>query len=199
QNALGIFVTERSPGEPAEYGTDGYSVGSSLFFRKGRYYTQLLGSDGSGETRAALDDIAGALDAAQPAEQAEQSWADAAFPADGFMADSRGYLSEDVFGLSFLSDVHTATYADEGVEVTCFLTRRDLREQAAELWVSYRAYINEFGSERALEWEDVPVVAGDFGGFYDIAFSKNGYFGGVTNATDFDAAERFAHALADSL
>ena len=199
RNALGIFVSERSPGDAAPFGTDGYGIGPSLFFRKGQFYTQLLGSDASEETRAALEEIAGLLDAAQPDEEAEESWADAAFPADGLVADSRGYLSEDVFGLSFLSDVYTVDYESEGVVVTCFLTKRDLREQAAELWMSYRAYIDEFGTRRAVAWEDIPVVAGDFGGFYDIAFSKNGYFGGVTNATDFDAAELFARALADSL
>lgn len=198
-NALGIFATERSPGDAAAYGTDGYSVGSSVFFRKGRYYTQLLGSDDDEATRAALAEIAEALDAAQPHEVAEESWADAAFPPDGLVADSSGYLSDDVFGLSFLSDVYTAAYESEGVEITCFLTKRDVREQAAELWVAYRAYINEFGSEETLEWDDIPVVAGDFGGFHDIVFTKSGYFGGVTNATDRALAVQFARALADNL
>ncbi len=198
-NALGIFATERSPGDDAPYGSDGYSVGSSVFFRKGQYYTQLLGSDDSPETRDALATVAQALDAAQPAEEAEASWADAAFPSDGLAAGSSGYLSENVFGLSFLSDVYTADYEASGKTVTCFLAKREVREQAAELFLAYQGYIDEFGERAPMDWEDTPVVAGDFGGFYDVVFSKNGYFGGVTNATDLDAAEQFARALADNL
>ena len=198
-NALGIFATERSPGDDAAYGSDGYSVGSSVFFRKGQYYTQLLGSDDAPETRDALAAVALALDAAQPGEKAGASWADAAFPSDGLVAGTNGYLSDNAFGLSFLSDVYTANYGSGGATVTCFLAKRDVREQAAELWIAYGDYIDEFGSRAAMDWEDVPVVAGDFGGFYDVVFSKNGYFGGVTNATDLEAAEQYARALADNL
>lgn len=194
-NALGIFSIERSPGGSVSYGDEGYRAGASIFFRKGRYYTQLLPSDDAPAVRQAADALARSISSAQPAST-QRPWAMDAFPKAGLIAGTFQYQAKDALGISFLKDVYTSKYRSGDAEVVAFLTRAANDAAAQALFEQYVGYIDRFGEP--VEGSS-GLTIGDFGGSYDIVFRRGTVVGGVSAATDQAAAESVAELLRNAL
>jgi hypothetical protein len=198
-NALGIFSVERSPGEAFAVGEEGYIAGNSLYFRQGRFYTQILASAQTPALRSAMAEIARQIASTQPAGE-RRPWAFDAFPAEGLVPNSVQYLPKDAFGLPFLKEVYTARYRAGDTEVVGFLMRAKSLEAAQAALDGYAAYVEGYGEKAEdVDERDGRRLVGDLGGMYDVVFRKGLYVGGVNSAWDREAAEALARRLRSAL
>ncbi len=198
-NAFGIYSVERSPGEKMEIGDEGYFTAGSLFFRKGRYYNQIITVVETPELRAIVEQIAAWIDQAQTTSTTGMSVFDS-FPEQYRVPDSMQYLKVDALGLSFLTDVYTVTYERDGIEIVSFLTKRPSEAEAKQIFNQYVDYIGKYGvTLPAREVDGIPFITGDLGGFYDVVFRKGSYVGGVNFVEDRELAEETAQLLGNNL
>jgi len=198
---FGIYQSERSANATSvSIGTDGYSSASGLFFCKGRAYVQLIGGEEATLTAEQFMQVGLAIAAVIPDEGGGENWADKLLPAEGRVADSMEFLTQDVFSLDFLRDVFSVRYLDGDSETVVFIHRAADAATAAELFRKYIESINALGgklAERA-ENEAGGYVEGDFGGEFDIIFWKGRYFGGANAAPNVEAARSRVQALREA-
>ncbi len=187
-NAFGVFSVERSPGTSLTLGRDGYRSQSSVFFCKGRYYTQVLPSEEGAEMTRTATALAEAL-AGRMADDGRPLWGLSAFPPGGLIPNSVQYFRRDALSLDFLGTVYTARYAGEGGEVTAFLSRRESERDAGEVFGRYVAYLQKYGRVLSQGASDGGAVAeGEAGGVFEAVFRRGKVFGGVTGARERGAA-----------
>ena len=200
ENALGIYRTEAPEDATAvDIGQQAYAAGGAVFFIKGAEYVQVL------PTTLEENDAHAALEIARRigesiTDASGGPWALAVLPAEGRVADSFQYLSEDAFGLGYLKDVFTAEYERDGTRVTLFIHKAADEAEVAPLLDRYAAYFEEYGE---IAWRDPDsarrIVAGDAAGVIDVVFVKGPYLGGVAGADDRETANQAAVMFFDGL
>jgi hypothetical protein len=199
--AFGIYRLERpSHVDAIEIGEEGFRGAGSLFFRTGRYYVQLVGGDEGEAPSAALEALARAV-AAPLAETTAAMWAEEVLPREGQVEGSFVYFAQDALNLDFLRDVFAADYEfEDGSRMMLFVHRAEDAAAAAGLMEQYAEYAGRLGRvigrETAEEGEE---MAADFGGEYDIVFTRGRYFGGASGASDLEAGRRQSAALREAL
>ena len=200
QNALGIYRAE-SPEQPAAagIGQQSYAAEGAVFFIKAGSYVQVLPAfPDAGDAAAALE-IARRI-APLIEDRTSDLWALDVLPRAGRIEDSFEYLSENAFGLSFLSNVYTAEYDRDGGRVTLFVHRENDEAAALPLLDQYRAYFEQNGE---VLWTDPDparrLVAGQAFGVIDVVFAKGRYFGGASGADDLATAKEAATKFFENL
>jgi len=195
-NAFGIFSVERAPDQPtADLGREGYRAESSFFFWKGRHYVQILSSDRTEPNRQTAADIARLLDDRLAGDD-RAIWGLALLPEEGRKPGTVQYFKRDALSLDFLANAFTATYLQDGAEVTAFLSQQDSPEEATRTLAAYREYLESYGEiveQSAVDGGE--RLVGDLGGFYDAIFRKGDLVAGVVMSGDLQAA----HALSAKL
>ena len=196
--AFGIFSVERPKDlPPASLGREGYRAGASLFFWKGRYYVQVLPSEGGGPFVQAAERIAQLL-AERLEDSGEPLWGPSAFPRANLVPGTVQYFLRDALSLDFMKDTYTAHYRKAGNEVTAFLSRQP--GASSETMARYLAYLSKYGklvASRSVAGDT--LVVGDVGGYYDVVFRKGSLIGGVSTAQDQALAEQVAEQIMTEL
>lgn len=199
-HAFGIFSVERSADQPtADLGREGYRAEASFFFWKGQYYVQVLSSDRTESLRRTAAEIARLLDDRLEAAEGE-IWGLALLPEEGRQSGTVQYFKRDALSLDFLANAFTATYVQEGVEVTAFLSQQDSPEAATRTLTAYREYLESYGEiveQSATEGGE--RLVGDLGGYYDAVFRQGDLVAGVVMADDLQAARAVAAKLLHTL
>jgi len=188
--AYGIYQSERSGHpDPIEVGKEGYATRSSLFFIKGKAYVQLIASEDSKATPEQLLALAKAI-AASIADEGGGNWAESVFPKKNQVAGSFAYQPRNALSLDFLNDVFTADYEIGDARLTLFIHQAADEAAAKKIFDLYADYVPKQGKivER-LKTDTGETLTADFGGEYDIIFSKGRFVGGATAASDLAAAK----------
>lgn len=200
ENALGIYRAE-APEDATTLvlGQQAYTAGGAVFFIKSGSYVQVLPTTLEEADGLAALEIARRI-ADSITDAGSGPWAVAVLPAEGRVADSFQYLSEDVFGLGFLKDVFACQYERDGQRVTLFIHEAADEAAAAQLLEKYTEYFEEYGE---VVWRDPDatrrLVAGDAAGVIDVVFIKGAYFAGVVAADDLETAKQTATSFYDGL
>jgi hypothetical protein len=196
--------------EPVKIGTDGYASAGSLLFYADPFYTQIVSTKDDKEFAAISLELAKKIAAKQVSEHSEggqpapskasvmQDAIYAMFP----KSEGRGapiYVSQDVFGYSFLSDVFMADYKEATVTWQGFLRPYASDEEAKAIFEKYVASAKQNGGDPKLiesPGADQMFISASIG-LVDVIFRKGNVIGGANGAADSSNKEAIARAAAE--
>ena len=198
KQAFAMFRAEKSGDDPeVKIGQEGYLSGTSLYFRQGPYYAQIIAVSGT-ETAEDAEALGRAVAAKLPDDAADIPalvW----FPKDGRDDGSLGYVKDNALGQEWLDDVYTIDYKSGDSTLQAFLTQRKSQAEAESLLGKYRSYLESMGKVEASQVGGGQQLIGDMSGMYDLVFAKGDYFGGVTYTDDRAGAEALAKRILEQL
>jgi len=198
KQAFAMYRAEKSDDAPAaEIGQEGYLAGTSLYFRQGAFYVQILGVSGK-ETADDAMALGRAVTAKLPAAEVDLP-ALAWFPTEGRKDGSLGYVKDSALGQEWLNDVYTVDYQAGDATLTSFLTKRGSAAEATKLLGKYREYLAGMGQVEESQVSGGALLIGDLSGMYDLVFAKGEYFGGVTYTDDRAGASALAKRILERL
>jgi hypothetical protein len=205
--AFGKFGSEKPDGAAAiPVGTEGYISAGSTFFFLGKYYTQIVTTKDDAKLAAFSLDIAkkvaasikaagGGKNADAAAGKAQASLEDlfSLLPAVSNRSTPK-YVTQDVFGYSFLTDVFLADYKEGEIQWQGFLRPYESPEAAKAVFEKYQTEVKRDGAQIkkvSAPGADEMIVATNIG-LIDAIFLKGNVLGGVNGSTDAAKAESFA-------
>ncbi|WP_422930328.1 DUF6599 family protein [Singulisphaera sp. PoT] len=215
--ALGKYGSEKpDEAKTLPLGAAGYSAAGSTLFYSGPYYTQMVSTTDDPKFAAFALELAKRIAATQQPKEAPtaagpagaetaktSSTPEAVFAllpaAEGRSAPK--YVSQDVFGYSFLSDVFMADYREGEVTWQGFLRPYKDAKEAQAILEQYMEGAKKDGAEiKTVEAEgaDKIIVCSNIG-LTDVYFVKGNVVGGANGATDAKPAEAFARDLVKKL
>ncbi len=207
--AMGKYGSEK-PEEikPAAVGTEGYTSAGSLLFHAGPYYTQIVSTQDTPKFSAFALDLAKRVAAKQKPEGAVAGGAPvstlpslAAILPTGQGRSEVKYISQDVFGYSFLTDVFMADYKEGGATWQGFLRPYPTPEAAKAVFEKYLVNAKQDGakvSTPTVEGADQFALSSNIG-LADAIFRKGNVLGGGNGGTDPAKVEAFARSLLKAL
>ncbi|MBN1420539.1 MAG: hypothetical protein JXP34_17305 [Planctomycetes bacterium] len=196
-HALGIFGAERAGSETLiPIGDAGYQDESSVFFRKGRFYVQSIGSLPDPAVGAAARALAVATAASLPAEAAIPY---DFLPAEGRIAGSEGFALRNAFYVEGLDRVFLARYGDAARPATLFAADCGTAEKAGALLAAYIESSGAGATASTEEIEGVPCRILAKEGGTGAAFAEGSVLGGVLGAAGVEAARRLLASLIASV
>lgn len=137
---------------------------------------------------------------AEPEEEADPTILFTFLP-EGPGRSNEQYVSQDVFGYAFLSNVFMASYNEGDLTWQAFVRPYASPERARDVFDQYRAEAEAFDAKiQEVEHDsaDAMFIAENFG-LIDVIFLEGNAFGGVNGASDLDSARQFADAFVSSL
>ncbi len=212
--ALGKYGSEKPDEAKAlSLGSGGYTSAGSTLFYSGPYYTQMVSTTDDPKFAAFALELAKRIAAKQqPKEVAAASPGEAAKtgstpesvfallpPGEGRSAPK--YVSQDVFGYSFLADIFMADYREGEQTWQGFLRPYKDAKEAQAILDQYLENVKKDGAEvKTIEAEgaDRMIISSNIG-LTDVYFVKGNVVGGANGATDAKPAEAFARAFAKKL
>jgi len=211
--ALGKYGSEKPDGVTAiPLGVEGYTTAGSTFFYAGPYYIQFVSNKDEEKYAAfALElakRIAASLKPAPSVAGAGGATSEAATPESIFsllppgpQRSSPKYVSQDVFGYSFLSDVFMADYQESDKGWQGFLRPYPSPAEAKAVFEKYVDSAKQDGATvKMIEAEGADqMVETSNVGLIDVIFLKGNAVGGANGATDAARAEMFAKTFVKSL
>jgi hypothetical protein len=198
--------------EPVKIGTEGYSSAGSLLFYADPYYTQIVSTKDDPQFAAISLELAKKIAAKQVPEHSEggegspqnkamalQEAIYALFP-KGQGRGAPTYVSQDVFGYSFLADVFMADYKDGSVTWQGFLRPYSSVDEAKAIFDKYVASAKQNGGDPKLfesEGADQMFISVSIG-LVDVIFRKGNVIGGANGAADSANNEANARSTAEA-
>ncbi len=132
-NGFGIYALERSTDYHfIKLGVQGYSEGSLVHFVKGPYYVKVTTYNETDQSGKILMRIAEKIESVLEGSNAVPEFL-LAFPAGGKVENAEGFVARNFLGYSFLSNVYTAQYNQNGKEYTLFIIDAGNKDQAGEV------------------------------------------------------------------
>jgi hypothetical protein len=210
--ALGKFGSEKPEGaSPIQVGTEGYTSAGSTFFYLGKYYTQIVTTKDDATLAAFSLELAKRVAAViKPAGSGSDTAGGKGVtgPEDLFKllpaAAGRSapkYVTQDVFGYSFLSDVFLADYNGGDTTWQGFLRPYESAAAAKAIFEKYQTECKRDGAEiKKIDatGADEMIVSNNIG-LVDVIFLKGNAIGGVNGATKADKALAFAKEFVNGL
>ena len=200
---------------PVDVGSEGYTSAGSLLFYVEPFYTQIVSTQDDPKFAATALALAKQIAATQmPAPAGEGTDGDAmpvkpAATPDAIFAllpktpehGDPNFVTQDVFGYSFLSEVFMADYQDGDATWQGFLRPYASVDEAKGIFEKYLdnakqdgAQVKEIeteGSDRMLSISNIGLV--------DVVFRRGSLVAGANGSTDSAKAEAFAKAFAKNL
>ncbi len=197
--------------EPIKIGTEGYSSAGSLLFYADPFYTQIVSTKDDKQFAAIALELARKIAVKQVPEHSEGGEATpnkatalqdaiyAMFP-KGQGRGAPTYVSQDVFGYSFLADVFMADYKDATVTWQGFLRPYATDDEAKAIFEKYIESARKNGGDPKVlstEGADQFFVSSSIG-LVDAIFRKGNVIGGANGAADSANNEAKAREMADT-
>jgi hypothetical protein len=202
ENAFAVYSAQkREDGVPLDIGRYAYRTQNALFWVHGPYYGELIASEASPETTAAMQNIAEAFNRSRTVQSATIAEPDL-FPPNGLNRDTITMIPDDAFGFNKMDRVFVGEYDFEGVDLTAFLSVRQSPAAADRLAADYLAFLTQFGGKDLTPEAELGIhgaVVVEILGAYEIFFSRGAYFAGVHEAIDKTRAIRLAAELEERL
>lgn len=183
QGARGGYTGERPSDGRAIEGLDGYTVPGQAAFVTGVFYMQLSARTADADTGAIVDlalALAPFLRGSTSAVQDETKVNLTALAADSMIDGSEGFLPENAFGFSVLSDVQTIQVSLEGAEAIWFMAAGDTNTVEA-----FTEELALYGGEDL--FNDDGVSGGSMFGSWSLSGILNGTVWGIHNAPSREA------------
>ena len=192
-----------------QVGVGGIHLGGvELLFYAGPYYTQIVSTQDDPKFAAFALDLAQKIAAKQKPEGAVAGGTPvstlpslAAILPKGQGRGEVKYISQDVFGYSFLTDVFMADYKEGDATWQGYLRPYASAEEAKEVFEKYLANAKQDGakvSSPTVEGADTFAVTSNIG-LADAIFRKGNVIGGANGGTDPAKVEAFARTLLKGL
>ena len=190
-NAFGMFALERDPkGKPLDFAPDGYAADMGYFFRQGAVYVQIIASDTKPETMAKAKSIADIRAKNLPADDSGLAGR-RKLPAEGMIADSVSYVSENAQGQSALKEVFQAKYKFDGAEIPFFIMVAT-PDDATKAWQSFQDFCGKFGTAEILpDASGAKIFRAQVFGKWKVVYQREGELGGAFDVDDADQARAF--------
>ena len=202
-NAFSVYSSQRRPeAVDASVGDYGYVAGNQLCLVHGKYYLEFIAAEAKDSTMQAADTLARSfVKATIVTEHANVANEQSLFPRDGMIEGTLSLFSSDVFGFDRLQHVFVARYREGRDEVPLFLTRRATPVEAAELAKAFHGFlVHDCGGTELAPPADPPgAVMVDLGGAFDGVFVTGSIMGGVHQAPNREAVERWMRRLYQSV
>ena len=201
-NAFSVFsMQRREDARPVDIVPSAYATENALFLSVGKFYLELIGTDGSEALQHTMEVLARrfveAHGGAPPTSQAPGA---DRFPPQGLEPDSLQLINADAFGYEQLDHVYTARYRIGDKLLTAFVSERRNADEAKMLADTYSKILLTYGAQTV---DGPPPVEGaavlQFFDTYEIVFCRGRYLAGVHEAIDLDAAKQLAARLAGHL
>ncbi len=178
----------------------GYKTGNCMYFSKGRYYVEAVGSSESGRLSKSMQELVERLQSELGVVRDAELTELGLFPEGGKVSGSSKLYLKDAFGFEGLDNTFTARYSIEGKAVTAFLSKRDSVKEAKAVAKSYYDFLVENGAtvkKAADKIFDGKVV--DFYGEKKIVLSEGKFVFGISNAANQAVGEKLAVELMKKL
>ena len=212
--ALGKYGSEKPEGaKPVAVGAEGYTSAGSILFHAGPYYSQIVSTRDDPKFASFALELARRIAAKQaPTPEPASAGSPPSAPKGGpeaifalLPAEPRKtgakFVSQDVFGYSFLSDVFMADYQEGAVKWQGFLRSYASPDKAKAVFEQYLDGARKDGAEvRVVQAEgaDQFVISSNIG-LIDVIFRKGNALGGANGAPEAGPAEAFAKAFVKGL
>jgi len=181
----------------------GYRTGNGLYFVRGKYYVELVGSSESPQLAVAMSQAAESIRTKLPVDKEEEIVELTLFPQEGLVAGSNRLYLASAFGFKDLTDIFTAAYKLGDQTLTAFIGRRSDANDARKMAESYYHFLIENGGviksttdESLKTWQGRVV---DFYGTTEIVFAVGSFVAGIHEADNRQDAEELAAVLAGKL
>ncbi len=201
RNAFSVYSRQRRfEAKPLSDFSFGYKTDNGLYFARGKYYVELVGSAKSEDLFDSMSEAAKKLQSQINIDSDIKIAEINLFAENGLVPETIKLYLADAFGFEGLTDTFAAIYEIDGEEVTAFLSNRTNEKDAAKIAKSYHDFLLENGavSKKANNKTFEGKVL-DFYGDIKIVFSTGPFVGGISEAQTQDSAEKLAMALFDKL
>jgi hypothetical protein len=185
RGAFAVYSQQRrEQAQPLDLTPDAYLSSNGIFLVQGRYYLEIIGSDGSEALVEKMVGLARAFVDLFPAD-AVSTDERTLFPEQGLEDDSIALTAENAFGFEPFNRIYTARYRDSGHTAYAFLSRRDSEAEAAELAEAYIAYLIEYGGRRLdAPAGGPPLAIVEIMDMIEIVFHQGDVLAGIHEADD---------------
>ncbi|MDR0728939.1 MAG: hypothetical protein LBF19_02280 [Prevotellaceae bacterium] len=138
EDAFGMYASERSSDMAFYPGIGGEAQGDEygLFFFAGNLYVKMSASSEGEEVTRAFTEIAAGLAGTIDANAAYPSLFDA-FPADGLIAHTQAYISQNYIGHEFLKPAYVTNYTRNGLSFQAFVIDGKTPDAARQILRDY--------------------------------------------------------------
>lgn len=203
KNAFSVYsVQRRAEAEIVSYldPVFGYKTGNALYFIKGPYYVELVGSAESDELLGAMVEISQKFDDVLVIDRTGVIAGLDLLPSENMVQGSIKLYLNNVFGFEGLSDTFTARYTVDDEEITAFISKRADKQEATSVFDSYCTFLIDNGGEieEARDGELKYKVI-DFYGVIEIVFATGPFAGGIHEAEDQESAGKAAAVLINKI
>lgn len=197
ENSFSVFsLQKRADVHPLSITSNAYMTENSVFFTHGKYYVEIIGSDGSEATRSAIRSMAERFVQINVAEKPPDKTDTNRFPETGLIKGSIKMISTNAFGYEKMDRVYTADYLVDGKLLTAFLSDRKHQGDAEDLTKDYIKFLTLFGGNPIIDDQlDTSLKVLEIMDTYEVVFSMGGFIAGVHEAEDIDAAKSLAGQL----
>jgi hypothetical protein len=202
KNAFFVYSTQKRPDAqplPSFNPNFAYKTDNAVFFVKGKYYVELIGSAVSEKLLATAKDFA---------EKFAQSFADqkteipefSILSCDNLIPGQFKLYTADAFGCEGLNNTFTAIYKIDDKNTTVFISRQDNPQKAKELAEKYYKFLLDTGGEK--KKLEIPIESASsvsFPGSVEVVFYNGNFTTGIHEAPDEKTAVKAAILLNDIL
>ena len=201
ENAYAVFSSQRrADGVPMGVAEFAYRAENAVFLVHGPAYVEMIASGREERLAAAMEELARAFIASQPAAPSAAIAERDLFPPEGLSEASITLIPADAFGLEGFDRVFTAVYAVPGGEATAFLARRGEPPAAAQAAKAFADFLTAYGGEPKSAGDPVPgAQAIAIMDTYAVVFAQGEFVAGVHEAPDLAQALALAGRLAARL
>ena len=184
-------------------GEGAYITEGSVFIHAGRYYTVVNVAQTDPKVLAFAEGIARQVAALQKSEKSSGPSSEdlfKLFPAEPKQSGTK-YVSKDVFGYSFLSDVFLADYQVGDMTFQGFLRPYATAEEARKVFDQYVETAKKDGATvKVIDGTKAEkMILSDNIGLVDVIFLKGNAVGGANGAGKAEPAEAFARKFVEFL
>jgi hypothetical protein len=202
KNAFFIYSTQKRPDAQLVSSLNpnfAYKTDNAVFFVKGKYYVELIGSAVSDKLLVAAKDFAEKFAKSFSGQISEIP----EFPilsCDNLIPGQFKLYTADAFGCEGLNNTLTAIYKIDDKNTTVFISRQDNPQKAKGLAEKYYKFLVDTGGEKKkLEMPIESASAVSFPGSVEVVFYNGNFTAGIHEAPDEKTAARAAVLLNDIL
>jgi len=200
RNAFSVYSRQHRPkAKSVENIAEGYQTSNALYFCRGRYYIELVGSDESTELSRAATELALKIQSALAVGDvkiAEKSL----LPKEGLVQTSMKLYIAGTFGFEGLTETIVAGYRIEGHTTEAFVSRQATAGQAKQVALAYKRFLLDNGCKdtESADAKFSGCVMNCYG-LTEIVLAKGPFVIGVHEGQDTGAAEKLVVRLINYL
>jgi len=172
-----------------------YRTVAAVFFSRGNYYVEIIGSDVSENLLQAMLKTARNFTQKVRPDNTVVAMLEL-FPQENLIPNSHRFFPKNAFAFEGLTDTFTADYQLDGHRLTAFLSKRPAQPQAQKTTELYHRFLLKNGAiDTSPKNKEFSGRIVDFFGTTEIIFSNGFFVLGVHAAESQPAAERLAAML----